>query len=97
MLHRCVLAEEIGHHFTKAESNLLVDNQSIRKRVQILIDEYKARIWAVNFLVPYEEFKEVVQGSSLSDKELAKYFRVTKEFIKLRRSLDSKELEIYRC
>lgn len=47
------------------------------------IDELNARIWAVNFLVPEVEYK-ILNKLSLSDKELAKRFRVTKEFIELR-------------
>lgn len=77
-MYRCVLAEEIGHHITGAQSHLFSPDL-----LQMGIDELNARIWAVNFLVPEVEYK-ILNKLSLSDKELAKRFRVTKEFIELR-------------
>lgn len=82
----CTLAEEVGHHFTNAKSNILneEDLYSLVGLINISIDELKGRIWAVNFLVPDKEFKKLINNYNLSNKELAKYFLVTEEFIRLK-------------
>ncbi|MDO7785825.1 ImmA/IrrE family metallo-endopeptidase [Desulforamulus aquiferis] len=82
-LHLCTLAEEIGHHITRARSNLL--ECSAGDIEQIAEDEYKAKKWAVNFLVPKKEFQYLTESKRLTDEDLAKHFNVTLEFIKLRR------------
>jgi Zn-dependent peptidase ImmA (M78 family) len=46
--HWWVLAEEIGHHLTGAQSNILTDN-TVVGRIKIQIDEYKARLWAEKY------------------------------------------------
>lgn len=52
------------------------------------IDEMKGQSWAVNFLVPLNEYIEALQTlDNPSDKDLAQHFRVTIDFILLRRQL----------
>ncbi len=49
------------------------------------IDEMKGQIWAVNFLVPKNEFFEALKTlANPSVEELAQYFQVTINFILIR-------------
>lgn len=84
-----MLAEEIGHHITQAKSSLLTSEQSLKEKSQVLVDEHKARIWAVKFLVPCNQFLEVSKIFNHSVDKLATYFRVTNEFIELRYLINS--------
>ncbi|ABO49417.1 protein of unknown function DUF955 [Desulforamulus reducens MI-1] len=88
VLYLCTMAEEIGHHITKAKSNILAKDYSLititlAKSLNMAIDELKARIWAVNFLIPDEEFKKLTKYK-LTNSELASYFKVTEEFIEIK-------------
>ncbi|WP_031517065.1 ImmA/IrrE family metallo-endopeptidase [Desulfofalx alkaliphila] len=91
IMHRCVLAEELGHHITNAASTLLTENGNSQNKIQKLLDEYRAIVWATNFLVPHDEFTKICK--LLSDDELADYFMVTSDYIRYRR-LIKKELVI---
>ena len=52
------------------------------------IDELKGQIWAVNFLVPQEEFLDALRTlDAPSAEELAQYFGVIIDFIILRSQL----------
>ena len=52
------------------------------------IDELKGQIWAVNFLVPQEEFLDALRTLGYPPVEkLAQYFGVTIDFIILRSQL----------
>lgn len=45
--------------------------------------EYKANVWAVKFLVPWDELHEAVHNGITEPWELAEYFSVTEAFIDL--------------
>lgn len=45
--------------------------------------EYKANVWAVNFLVPWDELREAIHNGITEPWELAEYFSVTEAFIDL--------------
>lgn len=77
-LLRCVLAEEIGHHFTGAGNYMIGYNASTR----IWLDkaEYLAVKWAVNFLVPEDKF--ILKVGRYPLWELADIFYVTHDFIR---------------
>lgn len=45
--------------------------------------EYKANVWAVKFLVPWDELREAVHNGITAPWELAEYFSVTEAFIEL--------------
>ncbi|MDY2969826.1 MAG: ImmA/IrrE family metallo-endopeptidase [Butyricicoccus pullicaecorum] len=45
--------------------------------------EYKANVWAVKFLVPWDELHEAVHNGITEPWELAEYFSVTEAFINL--------------
>jgi len=80
----CTLAEEIGHHFTGVQSDILDNNRSLKSLIQIASDELKARIWATDFLVPDKEFQELIKDYKLTNEKLAKYLKVTETFIELK-------------
>lgn len=48
---KCILAEELGHYYYDATYFLYSDNSTISKQ------EYKAKKWSYNMLVPYEKLK----------------------------------------
>lgn len=45
--------------------------------------EYKANVWAVKFLVPWDELREAIHNGIIEPWELAEYFSVTETFINL--------------
>lgn len=45
--------------------------------------EYKANVWAVKFLVPWDELHEAIHNGITEPWELAEYFSVTEAFIAL--------------
>lgn len=45
--------------------------------------EYKANVWAVKFLVPWDELREAVHNGITEPWELAEYFSATEAFINL--------------
>lgn len=74
---RVVLAHELGHYFC-GESGLFVAAERLQRQY-ISVDEYRARKWAVQFLVPWGEFSELAASYSLA--ELADIFYVTEDFV----------------
>lgn len=77
-LLRCVLAEEIGHHYTGTGNYMIGYHNSTR----IWLDkcEYLAMKWAVNYLVPEDKF--ILRVGRYTLEELADVFYVTHDFIK---------------
>lgn len=82
-LERCVLAEEVGHHFTVPTSGLSMTSFSTnlhrlalekRNRRQ---DEARAIRWAANYLIPTTELASAVRSGIVGVNELAEYFYVT--------------------
>jgi Zn-dependent peptidase ImmA (M78 family) len=80
-LHKCVLAEEVGHHFTAARSNLLVAHTSYRLEVDMGRDERRALRWATEFLVPDKELFRAIEKGYRTIPELAEYFDTTEWFL----------------
>ena len=63
-LYRCVLAEELGHHFTSA-GNLLPSRYFYRLwRSNISRGEYKARKWAAETLIPRQKLKAALAAGA---------------------------------
>ncbi len=79
-LLRCVLAEELGHHFTVPATDTFKLRFSYSDGVMRGRDEARAMRWATRFLIPEKEFNSL--ASALSVPELAEHFDVTEEFIK---------------
>lgn len=76
-LHRSILAEELGHHFTVPQTSFLVPYTSYSLQRRLSKDEAKALRWACNTLLPYPRFVEAVQNGLRCPHELADYFNVT--------------------
>jgi len=71
----CILAEELGHHYTSAGN--IMDLTDIRNRKQ----ELRARDWAYRRLVPLEKIVEAYHSGITSRYELAEFLGVTEEFL----------------
>lgn len=73
---KCVLAEELGHYYYEATYSLYCqDLQVISKQ------ERKAKKWAYNVLVPYEDLRRAIKNGLTTVYGLANYFEVTEAFI----------------
>ena len=80
-LHRCVLAEEIGHHFTAPRTNIVSAYTSINQKTMLSQDERKAMKWASDFLIPDGDFVTALKAGHRSRFDLAEYFDVTEQFM----------------
>lgn len=80
-LHKCVLAEEIGHFYTAPRTNLLMAYTSANLKAMMSQDERKAIQWATDFLVPDVELVKALEAGCRSCYELAEYFDVTEWFM----------------
>lgn len=86
-LHRCVMAEEIGHHFTSAGAPVVKRRFSNSDRLSIDKIEYKALRWAANFLVPEDDLLDAIRDGLCELWELAEEFDVTEEMMRFRMRL----------
>ena len=78
---KCILAEEIGHYKTGIDFNLLSTNKE-NDKITRSINEFRAKKWAVNELMPFETFKRFL-GSNYSNFEVANEIGVTEEMINM--------------
>lgn len=76
-LHRCVLAEEIGHFFTAPRTNYLVAYTSYTTEMIMSQDERKALQWATDYLMPNNIFRQAVKNGFRTVYDLAEFFDVT--------------------
>lgn len=51
---KCTLAEELGHYYMDATYSLCADKTFIDKQ------EYRAKKWSYNVLIPYEDLKSAI-------------------------------------
>lgn len=73
---KCVLAEELGHYYMDATySPYCKDLQVVSKQ------ELKAKKWAYNVLISYEDLRRAVLSGKTSILPLAEYFDVTTQFM----------------
>lgn len=80
-LHTCILAEEMGHHFSGIHENFTTVETSL-ERITVSKDETRAMRWATDFLIPDDELLRAVSELKLcSCWELADYFEVTQSFL----------------
>lgn len=86
-LHRCVLAEELGHHFTSVGEHIAKKHHSIQDRLSIDKCEYKALRWAANFLVPEDDLLDTIRDGLCEVWELAEEFNVTEDMMRFRMRL----------
>jgi len=72
----CVLAEELGHHYTSCGD--IIDTSKVENRKQ----EIKARRWAVRKVLPLESIISAYQAGCRNMFEMAEYLGITEEFLK---------------
>lgn len=73
---KCTLAEELGHYYYDATySPYCEDLQVISKQ------ERKAKKWAYNILIPFEDLRRAILNGKTSISSLAEYFNVTIQFM----------------
>ncbi len=73
----CILAEELGHHFTS--NGDILDLQNKNNKIQ----ENRARVWSYNELLKVEEIKDVLKKNKCRNMfELAEELCVSEEFLK---------------
>ncbi|PWV97475.1 uncharacterized protein DUF955 [Paenibacillus cellulosilyticus] len=71
----CILAEELGHHFTS--SGIILDQNNLLNRKQ----ELRARRWSYHRLIPLERILEAYKARVKGRFEIADYLGVTEEFL----------------
>lgn len=72
---KCVLAEELGHHYTAAGD--IIDQSSVENRKQ----EMRGRIWAYNNQVGLRGIIDAYLHNCKNLFEMADYFGVTEKFL----------------
>lgn len=72
---RCILAEELGHHYTSYGD--ILDQSKLENRKQ----ERKARAWAYKKLVSIDSLINAFEYGCRNRYELAEYLNVTERFI----------------
>lgn len=81
---RCVLAEEIGHHFTTSGMAIPKTYFRYRDRLVVSKSEYRAMKWAAQHLIPFDKLREAVRYGIYERWELAEYFDVTESMVDFR-------------
>lgn len=89
-LTRCVLAEEIGHHFTMLGDSVRQRANYI-DRLKVSKIEKAALKWAGKFLIPDEDLYKTLKRGQPSIYELAQNFNVTEDFIRTRLQIFKEE------
>lgn len=83
-LLRCVLAEELGHHYTSIGYCIPRKFYSYSDRTIVNRNEYQALKWAANYLIPEHDLLDVIGSGLYEPWELADHFNVTEEFAAFR-------------
>lgn len=78
-LLKCILAEELGHHFTAVGSTLAFARST--KAFSYIEQEQRAILWAVEYLVPLEKLAEAIDAGAFLPSELAEHLDVTERFM----------------
>lgn len=71
----CILAEELGHHYTTVGN--ILDQSSVSNRKQ----ELQARMWAYNKMIGLIGIIRCYEHGCQSKHEMAEYLEVTEEFL----------------
>lgn len=72
----CILAEELGHHFTSSGNIVFLETQSDRKQERI------ARGWAYDKMIGLLGIVSAFERRCMNSYEMAEYLGVTEEFLK---------------
>lgn len=79
--YRCVLAHEVGHHFTAPRTSLLKAHTCYGNEVEMSKDEYRASVWATDYLLPDIDLIKAVNGGYNSVNQLAEHLFVVDWFL----------------
>ena len=71
----CVLAEELGHHYTSVGDIIDMENTQNRKQ------ERQARLWAYNKMIGLRGIIGAYEAGCQSRYEIAEYLEVTEEYL----------------
>lgn len=71
----CILAEELGHHYTSFGN--ILDQSDISNQKQ----ELRARLWAYNKKIGIQGILNAYKARRTSPEEMAEYLEVTPEFL----------------
>jgi len=72
---KCVLSEELGHHYTTAGN--ILDLSDVRNRKQ----ELQARLWAYNKHIGLLGIVQAFENRCKDLSEMAEYLNVTEDFL----------------
>lgn len=72
----CVLAEELGHHYTSS-GNILNQNDVANRK-----QEFRARIYGYNLLIGLRGIIQAYEAGCRNLYEMAEYLEVTEEYLK---------------
>ncbi len=81
---RCVLAEELGHHFTTAGQRIPRTFFHYRNRLEVSAAEYRALRWAAEWLMPRDKLTRALRRGVAQVWELAEFFNVTEQMAAFR-------------
>lgn len=79
-LFTCVLAEELGHHFTSI-GDTTAEYYSFTDRINLNKTELIALKWATEYLLPLNEIINAIKKGITNMKELSDFLNVTDEFL----------------
>lgn len=83
-LERCVMAEEMGHHYTVPGTSAFVACTSATLRTAHRRDEARAIRWACDYLIPVNDFLGALREGVTSVEDLADLFYVTPWMVQAR-------------
>lgn len=86
-LLRCVLAEELGYHFSNRSLGLGKAHSNFSDRKELTEEEYLARAYACRTLIPFNKLVQLLESGMRTNAELANHFGVTEEMIEFRLEL----------
>lgn len=89
-LTRCILSEELGHHFTMT-GNVIYQHAKYGDRIQVGKIEKLALRWAGKLLIPDEDLYKALKHGQPSIYELAQIFNVTEDFARTRLQIFKEE------
>lgn len=71
----CILAEELGHHFTTVGN--IADQKEAENRKQ----ERRARVWAYNEMISLSDLVDSYKNGCRNQFEIAEHLNITEEFL----------------
>ena len=81
VLHKCVMAHEIGHIITADGNAIPRISTSYHHRCVATKVEHCGKAWTARYLLPYRELREVMLSGCCEVWELQEHFEVTKEVV----------------